>query len=415
LSELKSHAKNLCLTGLFCLSFFGANPVFASNYSEAVDLFAKKEYQKAAALFQKAQAAGENAANATYYEALCYHYGKDLERAKIIYQQVIRKYPQSEASRNSLKVLIKIDPVIAKKYAEAMDGIAVQQEQDYLKLPQEASVKFFRTNIAKGHLVVPTTVNGVPAQMIFDTGASSTHVTERWLALLGVKPKYTKYTGRAMGVGGEVNYRVALLTIRVGELERTIPVSVQEGSGALGDASNNPLTEMPLLGQTFYKDFIYEIDDNGQKISFKKLASRPNEKTDKTQARAKSRQRLADNEVPFYYEGNSIIVTAKINGRECEMIFDTGAGSVAFADRHLAACGINRPVESFQGQGGGVGGKRDAYMFTLDSVKLGSVEKKNVTCHVLMNTPFPKPLLGQTFLEGLKYTIDPGRKVIIFN
>jgi len=408
----KETAKFLLTLSVASFIGLGAFPAYASNYSEAVDLFAKKDYQKACVLFQKAQAAGENASNAAYYEALCYHYARDLERAKIAYQQVIRKYPQSEASRNSIKVLIKIDPAIAKRYAEAMDGIAVQQEQDYSNLPQEASVKFFRTNVARGHLVVPATVNGVPAQMIFDTGASSTHVTERWLALLGVKPKYTKHTGRAMGVGGEVNYRVALITIRVGELERTIPVSVQEGSGALGEASTNPLSEMPLLGQTFYKDFIYEIDDSGQKISFKKLAQRPSDKKD---SKAKPRQRLADNEVPFYYEGNSIIVTVKVNGRECEMIFDTGAGSVAFADRHLAACGINRPVDSYHGQGGGVGGTRDSYVFMLDSVKMGSIEKKNVMCNVLLHTPFPKPLLGQTFLQGLKYTIDPGRKVIIFN
>lgn len=415
MSDLKLIAKSLWLASTFCCVVACATPAFASDYSMGVDLFAKKDYSKAALQFQKAQAAGENAANAAYYEALCYHYSRDLERAKILYQQIIRKYPQSEASRNALKVLIKIDPAVAKRYAEAMDGIAVQQDQDYLKLPQEASVRFFRTNVARGHLVVPATVNGVPAQMIFDTGASSTHVTERWLGMLGVRPKYTKYTGRAMGVGGEVNYRVALLTIKVGELERTIPVSVQDGSGSIGETSNNPLSEMPLLGQTFYKDFIYEIDDTGQKISFKKLATRPNEKADKKNSHTRSQQRLADNEVPFYYEGNSIIVTVKVNGRECEMIFDTGAGSVAFADRHLAACGINRPVDSFQGQGEGVGGKREAYAFTLDSVKLGSIEKKGVICHVLMNTPFPKPLLGQTFLQGLKYTIDPGRKVIIFN
>lgn len=415
MSEHKLSANNFWVSSTLCFLVACANPAFASDYSLGVDLFAKKDYTNAALQFQKAQVSGENAANAAYYEALCYHYGKNIERAKILYQQVLRKYPQSEAARNSIKVLIKIDPAIAKKYSEAMDGIAVQQEQDYLNLPQEASVKFFRNNIARGHLIVPATINGVPAQMIFDTGASSTHVTERWLAMLGVRPKYTKYTGRAMGVGGEVNYRVALITIKVGALERTIPVSVQEGSGSLGETSNNPLSEMPLLGQTFYKDFIYEIDDTNQKISFKKLATRPNEKTDKTNSRQRSQQRLADNEVPFYYEGNSIIVTVKVNGRECEMIFDTGAGSVAFADRHLAACGINRPVDSLQGHGGGVGGRRDAYTFTLDSVKLGSIEKKGVICNVLMNTPFPKPLLGQTFLQGLKYTIDPGRKVIIFN
>lgn len=387
-------------------------PAQASDYTDAEALFAKKEYLKAAVLFQKAQTKLENAANAAYYEALCYHYLRDMEKAKLAYIKVVNKYPESEASRNSIKVLCKIDPSIAKKYSEVMDGISVKQDQDYAKLPEKASVGFSRNRFAPGHLIVPAIVNGVETFMIFDTGASSTHVTERWLAMQGIKPKYTKYTGRAMGVGGEVNTRIALLTIQVGELERTVPITVQEGSGSLGGAANNPLTENPLLGQTFYKDFIYEIDDTNHRINFKKLAARPNE--DK-KTKSNKYQRLAANEVPFYYEGNSIIVAVKINGRECEMIFDTGAGSIAFADRHLAACGLNRPIESMQGQGGGVGGKRQAYGFFLDSVQLGPVEKKNVECVVLMHTPFPKPLLGQTFLSGLKYTIDPGRKVIIFN
>ncbi len=396
---------------VFCLALW-CQPAFCSDYTEAADLFAKKEFEKAALLFQRAQLSGENASNAAYYEALCYHYNREMEKAKAAYHKVVQKYPQSEASRNSIKVLIKIDPLVAKKYGELMDGIAVQQDRDYEALPAEASVRFFRTNAARGHLVVPAIVNGVDTQMIFDTGASSTHVTERWLGMQGIKPKYTKYTGRAMGVGGEVETRVALLTIKVGDLERTVPVTVQKGSGAL-DVSSHPLSESPLLGQTFYKDFIYEIDDSAHKINFKKLATRP--KDSRTYNSKAKNQRLAANEVPFYYDGDSIIVTVKVNGRECEMIFDTGAGSIAFADRHLAACGLNRPTESLRGQGGGVGGKRDSYTFYLDSVQLGPIEKKGVQCHVLMNTPFPKPLLGQTFLSGLKYTIDPGRKVIIFN
>lgn len=387
-------------------------PVSASEYREAEALFAKKDYLKAAALFQKAQAKRDNAPNAAYYEALCYHYCHDMAKAKLAYVNVVNKFPETEASENALKVLCKMDPLIAQQYKKVMDGITARQNQEYAKLPKQTSVNFSRHRLAPGHLIVPTIVNGVCTFMIFDTGATVTHITERWLTMQGIKPKYTKYTDRVTGVGGEVRTRVALLTIQVGMLERTIPVSVQSGSVASGDEISNPLVESPLLGQTFYKDFIYEIDDANHKINFKKLASRPDE-TKKTNLN--KYRKVADNEVPFYYEGNAIIVAVKLNGRECEMIFDTGANSIAFADHHLASCGINRPIESMDALGVGVGGERKAYAFYLDSVQMGPITKKDVECIVMMHSPFPRPLLGQTFLAGLKYTIDPGRKVIIFN
>ena len=34
---------------------------------------------------------------------------------------------------------------------------------------------------------------------------------------------------------------------------------------------------------------------------------------------------------------------------------------------------------------------------------------------MVLHSDFPKPLLGQTFLKGLKYTIDPSRNVIRFD
>lgn len=96
------------------------------------------------------------------------------------------------------------------------------------------------------------------------------------------------------------------------------------------------------------------------------------------------------------------------------MYLDTGASQVVFADRHLAQCGLNRPVEATNTVRRTNGGRRDSYAFTIDNIKLGPIEKTEVNATVLLNSKFSKPLLGQSFLQGLRYTVDPARNVIRF-
>lgn len=110
-----------------------------------------------------------------------------------------------------------------------------------------------------------------------------------------------------------------------------------------------------------------------------------------------------------------MVVKAKVNDREVDMYFDTGASQIVFADRHLAQCGLNRPVEATNTVRRTVDGRRDSYAFSIDRVQLGPISKTEVSAAVLLNTKFSKPLLGQSFLQGLKYTVDPARQVIRFD
>lgn len=379
-----------------------------SQYNRAVSLYGTKKYVEALAVFETAQIAPTQAANAAYYRALCYHQLGKMKEAAAAYRYVFSKYPHSAAAVNAIKTLAKLDPAAAKEALKgAVGGEPIKASQiDWTVLPDQVAVPFRKG--PGGSLMVRAEMNGVPVPMMFDTGASTTALTESFLKEFGVTVKRTKYHGRAIGVGGEVSTNIAVADVRLGELHRTIPMMVQDDRG---QAKGQPA----LLGQSFYSDLPYMIDDSRGLIIFTKPT------TDlrvagpgASKGGPKQAIRYADNEIPFRRLGNNLVVLVKVNGRECEMYFDTGASTVAFADRHLAMCGLNRPTSANQGIGGGVGGNRESFQFTIDSLKLANVERRDVRAAVMINANFDRPLLGQTFLTGLRYTIDPVRSCIRF-
>lgn len=381
--------------------------VAMDQYNRAVMLYGTKKYTEALNVFETGQIAPNQAANAAYYRALCYHQLGKLKDAAAAYRYVFSKYPQSTAAVNSIKTLAKLDPAAAKEALKGMEPLKASAV-DWTTLPDQVAVPFRKG--AGGSLMVNAQLNGVPVVMMFDTGASTTAMTESFLKDNGVTLKRTKSHGRAMGVGGEVSTNIAIGDVKLGDLHRTIPMMVQDDRGQMKG-------QPALLGQSFYGDLPYSIDDARGLIIF----SRPSPElrvagpSGSSSAKQVKSIRYADNELPFRKVGNNLVVLVKVNGRECEMYFDTGASTVAFADRHLAMCGLNRPTNAFAGHGGGVGGQREAFQFTIDSIKLANVERHDVRAAVLINANFDRPLLGQTFLTGLRYTIDPTRSCIRFD
>ncbi|MDZ4834150.1 MAG: retroviral-like aspartic protease family protein [Candidatus Melainabacteria bacterium] len=380
-----------------------------SPYNRAVGLYGTKKFTEALVVLETGQIAPTQAANAAYYRALCYHQLGKTKEAAAAYRYVFSKYPQSIAARNAIKTLAKLDPaasVAALKTVESVKAGPI----DWTNLPDQVSVPFRKG--AGGALMVQAEMNGVPVIMMFDTGASTTALTETFLRENNITLKRTKYHGRAMGVGGEVSTNIAMADIRLGQIRRTIPLMVQDDRG---QSKSQPA----LLGQSFYGDLPYSIDDSRGQIIFSKPAPELRVAGQGARVGAGGQKQVkvikyADNEIPFRKVGNNLVVLVKVNGRECEMYFDTGASTVAFADRHLAACGLNRPTGAFAGGAGGVGGNREAFHFIIDSLKMANVERRDVHAAVLINANFDRPLLGQTFLTGLRYTIDPVRSVIRF-
>jgi clan AA aspartic protease (TIGR02281 family) len=166
-----------------------------------------------------------------------------------------------------------------------------------------------------------------------------------------------------------------------------------------------------LIGQDFFGKYIYEIDPDNRVVRFLK---RTNLSPRRPQEMSAGRGSTAASSLgePFVWREGVMVVTPKINGRECEMIFDTGATTISFSDKQLIGAGLNRPTNSSAATAMGVGGSRDAFRFVLDSVRLGPVLKSQVNANVSVYGSQAKPLLGQSFLAGIRYIVDPERQII---
>ncbi len=367
-----------------------------SSYDRGVALYNNKKFSEALGQFEAADIPANQAANAAYYRALCYHQMGKLKEAILAYKFVVTKYSQTTVAQNAIKTLIKLDPSVRK----AVENNPLNKGIDWTGLPDEVEIPYKKG--FGGHMFVHAQINGAPVTMLFDTGAEPTMCPQSYLNQHGVVVHRTSSGGSMKGVGGEAQFYVAIAEVQLGQLKRQMAIMVEEDEAAMLN-NNASSMRVPLLGQSFFKDVPYEIDDAQHMIIFKKPA-----------AKGGVAIHSSDREVPFFREGEHIIIRPKINGRECEMILDTGAQTVAFADRHLAQCGLNRPVAAARGKSGGVGGVREGFEFYIDSIVLGPIERRNVPAQMILNSNFPKPLLGQSFLNGLRYTIDPVRNVIRF-
>jgi clan AA aspartic protease (TIGR02281 family) len=150
---------------------------------------------------------------------------------------------------------------------------------------------------------------------------------------------------------------------------------------------------LPLLGQTFFRDFQYTIDNAGKSILFVKNGS--------------SAATVANehNSVPFRNEGREVIVSADINGRSIPMYFDTGAEYCTFSFEHLKQLGISVPDDARQTISVGIAGNSKSFMFTVPRIRLGPIEKQDVPI-MATGDHLPHPLLGQTFFGDLRYEFD---------
>ena len=377
--------------------------IAADSYAQGELLYVQKKYPQALAAFRAAQSEKVHAAEAMYYEGLCYHQLGKMQEAKTAYMNLVNNYPRSKVARQALSTLAKLDPSIGLLIQEKTKELQVGTKRDkYASLPDKASFMYAK-DVRSGHMLLKANFDGQLTTVMFDTGAGVTTCRQSLLDKLGVKPRWTGQGARMSGVGGEVSAKVAMISVNAGNLTRVLPVYVEQDAGRA--PPKEAVLELPLIGQDFLDGYSYEIDDARGIVNLHKAAPKG-----KTTARS-SRD---SNEVQFWRDGSHIVVRPKVNGRECEMYLDTGAGSVAFADRHLAMCGLNVPTSARRSTGGGVGGTRQSYNFVIESIELGPVTRKSVVATVLVNSSFPKPLLGQTFLQGLKYEIDSNRNVIRF-
>ncbi|MBX9670307.1 MAG: retroviral-like aspartic protease family protein [Candidatus Obscuribacterales bacterium] len=395
---------------LFCASNANCEE---NAFDKGTALYKKGKYEEALPLLRSASALGMSRPSSIYYLAMCYQQLGDLKQARDSYKLICTQYPNSALFDRSFSMLKDLEQRLSS--GSTKPGRSSTGGPGVLKLNSARSQSFpvsvwdggetYQVSYSResdGRMYLDGILNGKLTKFLFDTGAGVTFCRQSFVNKLEVKLDWISESAIIPGAMGEAPAKVAICKISLGKFTRENKIYVEQDRP---DSYYPALDNIPIIGQSFFGDLMYRVDGRAGLITFKKVTIpkgpiKPG--------------RLGPGEVPFFRDGAHMIVKAKVNDRECDMIFDTGASQVVFADRHLAQCGLNRPVDATSSTKRGSGSVRDSYAFKIDRLTLGPIDRQDVNVAVLVNTKFSKPLLGQTFLKDLVYTVDPVRNVIRF-
>lgn len=392
-----------------------AGPTFAQGQK----LFNSRQYPQAAALLTQVVQANPGDATALYYLGLSHQYSRNFPLAEKAYKTIIRNFPGSMQSSyavaalqamralNTGRVLSRTSNSVGAGNSSGSgdsSGAGIRSYNDSSPfnetgnsasgirpgldtMPDECYVPFERQG---NSLVVTAQVNNRPIRMVFDTGASMTAFGKNNLDTVGVAHPTGRPDGQAQGVGdgGAQNTWSMTADLRLGPIERKrFPISVQEF-----------MPGEPLLGQTFFQDFRYTIDNGANTIHFVKKSKVGGSIYD-TGARD-------PNSLPFVRVGNEMYVEAKVNGKPTRFIFDTGAEMTMLSRSQMRQLGITVPADAQVGTMTGIAGSSKAYFFNVERMQAGPIDQRDVMVSCNETDNLPCGLLGQSFFKEWQYSID---------
>jgi clan AA aspartic protease (TIGR02281 family) len=378
-------------------SVLGSGAAWAGDaLTEAIMLYGDKKYGDSEKLLMRHIETNPRSAEAHYYLASCLHYqGKTAEAIKE-YQTIINSFPGTQAATYSAQALASIATArTAARPAQESSSrggnpFEVNSASKDDVIPDQEWIPFSKG--VHGHLTVKAFINGKPLEMMFDSGASGTVISlQQWQSFGFPRPSGAP-TGKSHGIGGSVDLWNVPVEVQLGKIKKHINLCVVE-----------KLASEPLLGETFFGDFQYNIDNRAGYIHF--FAKGHN-----SSASAIPYNSI---DIPFRNFGTNMVITGKVNGRSQDFFFDTGAATVHFSYDHLRQLGIRIPVGSPYTYMRGVGGSSKAYMFNVDTLEVGDLRKTNFAVYASGDS-IEFPLLGQSFFGDRKYVVDNDRKLIRF-
>jgi clan AA aspartic protease (TIGR02281 family) len=400
---------------LALLSWASIDPARADSFADGSKLFKAKKYASAARCFEASIKQNPGNENAYYYQALALHYAKDFKGAIVGYGRIVSSFPSSQAADLSRRALMVLDPTLLRKLSPELftaaapsaarsSGSSMVSGSRYGSsssddhYPAEAKLNFTKE---VGLMFVEAQFNNRPMKVTFDTGSQGTTLGKNHLQSLGL-PEPT-------GPRNSLGYWDMRLNIKLGGIERNnFPCAIKES-----------MLDSPSIGQSFFKDFVYTIDNNAQTIRLVKKAagSSSSVASSSGSSSGSSRSSVDNNAVPFSRDENYelMIVSVSVDGRPGRMYVDTGATSVCMSAAQARNFGLTVPEDAVDTVINGTTGRMTGKKFSIRTLKLGPVEKRNVDVVVVDNYTIPLPLLGQSFLGDANYSVDDQAKVIRFN
>ncbi len=397
------------------LSWAAIGPARADSFADGSKLFKAKKYAAAAKCFETSIKQNPGNDNAYYYHALALHYAKDMKGAISEYGRIVSSFPSSQAADLSRRALMVLDPTLLRKLSPELftaaapsaarsSGSSMVSGSRYGSsssddhYPAEAKLNFTKE---VGLMFVEAQFNNRPMKVTFDTGSQGTTLGKNHLQSLGL-PEPT-------GPRNSLGYWDMRLNIKLGGIERNnFPCAIKES-----------MLDSPSIGQSFFKDFVYTVDNNAQTIRLVKKAagSSSSVASSSGSSSGSSRSSVDNNAVPFSRDENYelMIVSVSVDGRPGRMYVDTGATSVCMSAAQARNFGLTVPEDAVDTVINGTTGRMTGKKFSIRTMKLGPVEKRNVDVVVVDNYTIPLPLLGQSFLGDANYSVDDQAKVIRFN
>lgn len=378
-----------CLTILVLIQLFFCAPSIAGSLTErAAQLHKRGQYREAVQLFDRAIAKNPRNANAIYYAADCYMRLGEISKATILYKALIAKFPGTLPAQYARRALL----VVSRSYSNGHEKASMFGSQvigGTASAPNAVTVPFSKENT--GHLIVECLINGRAQRMVFDTGASVCVATRDQLSRLGIEVPVGGPESLATGVSGTVRTQLMPVEIQLGSIKKRVVLSVMD-----------QLPTLPLLGETFFGDYQFIVDNTEGNIEFfrpgSKSASIPSDTID----------------IPFVKEGKELKVNARINEIDVDLFFDTGAQRTVLPTSEIFRTGRDRWKLVGYGTASGVGGQGVCKAYKVDSFSVGPIQKFDFGVVTVDRLPIPNGLLGQDFFGHRKFTIDNRRNLIRF-
>jgi predicted aspartyl protease len=390
---------NLRLLALAAVCLASPADAAPPQAADGVKLYKKGDYVNAAKIFDASIRAGTADANSVYYAAITHEQLHEFEKAKALYETLIRKFPQESAADLAEKAMAR------PEFQLACDGFSPKfRDISHDVLPKECYVNFFDN---RGAMMVAATINGRPAKVCFDTGAATCVISVDAAREFGIQIPNRTPDLSVSGYGSTEKipgWRVKV-DLAVGRI-------VRPSFSVFLSTSHLPF---PMLGATFYHEFQYTIDKNNSSIAFKRnspgvgVSTGPHSRQTMTTLNASGKYEYI---VPFVLDGQQLIVIAKVNGVDCPMQFDTGAGLCMFTNQQFRFVGGGADT-GHTVTINGAGGAAESKIYTVKSMQMGPLNKP-VDVAVCDTVRAKYPILGQNFFGDLHYTIDHGNSVIRF-